>query len=126
MVKAQETCDGCSEPTCDARIASPVRSRCNAINFGSFDAWVARFERAVTATTDPAAFAMLATPRHSFGADNLLGHVFEAHLNMSLSNRCHRYKISPPLPARDLERQCVGCALLYSFRLFALTTRFSL
>lgn len=47
----------------------------------------------MTNATHPAAFAMLRTPRHAFGADNLLGHVFESHLGVPLANRCHRFRL---------------------------------
>ena len=79
-----------------AASATPSRARpptrCFA-NVGSFDAWLHRFDAPVTAETQPAALAMLRTPRHSFGADNLLGHVFEQHLRVPLRNRRHDYRL---------------------------------
>ena len=72
--KERETCDGCLR-SCNAMRRTPHTSLCNRANVGSFDAWVHRFSSPVTNATDPVATAMLATPRHSFGADNLLGHV---------------------------------------------------
>ena len=87
--KANETCDGCSR-SCDARKAQDRRSLCNPSNFGSFDAWVHRFCAPVT---DTKAMAMLGTPRHAFGADNLLLYVFETHLKVKLENRCMSYRL---------------------------------
>ena len=87
--KSNETCDGCSR-SCDARKAQDRRSLCNPSNFGSFDAWVHKFDAPVT---DPKAMAMLSTPRHAFGADNLLLYVFETHLKVPLSNRCMSYRL---------------------------------
>lgn len=84
-----ETCDGCKE-SCDATKAQEYRSLCNKQNFGSFDAWVAKFDAPVT---DMKAMAMLRTPRHAFGADNLLLYVFQTHLDKPLRNRCLSYKL---------------------------------
>ena len=90
--KSAETCDGCGG-ACDAREGTPWWSQCLERNSGNFDGWVHRFAEPVTNVTQPAAFALLATPRHAFGADNLLGHTFEAHLGVPLTNRCHRYRL---------------------------------
>ena len=91
--KRVETCDGCARRECNAVARTPANSVCSRANVGSFDAWLHRFDAPVTAETQPAALAMLRTPRHSFGADNLLGHVFEEHLRVPLRNRCHDYRL---------------------------------
>lgn len=75
---------------CDATRAQLFRSLCNDKNFGSFDAWVARFE---TELLDPIGVSLLHTPRHAFGADNLLGHVFETYFRLPLTNLCHSYRL---------------------------------
>lgn len=90
--KERETCNGCLR-SCNAVRRTPHTSLCNERNVGSFDAWLHRFSSPVTNVTDPVSIAMLATPRHSFGADNLLGHVFEQHLGVPLKNRCYDYKL---------------------------------
>ena len=88
--KWNESCDGCSRPSCDATKAQDRRSLCNKANFGSFDAWVHKFDGPVQ---DAKAMAMLSTPRHAFGADNLLLYVFETHLSVPLRNRCLSYRL---------------------------------
>tara|TARA_B110001452_G_C15209419_1_gene419510 strand:- start:602 stop:1672 length:1071 start_codon:yes stop_codon:yes gene_type:complete len=90
--KANETCNGCMQKSCDARKSQDFRSLCNRANFGSFDAWVHKFDE--DPRTDEAAMAMLRTPRHAFGADNLLLYVFETHLKVKLHNRCLSYRLN--------------------------------
>ena len=63
--KRVETCDGCARRECNAVARTPANSVCSRANVGSFDAWLHRFDAPVTAETQPAALAMLRTPRHS-------------------------------------------------------------
>ena len=87
--KRNESCAGCRR-SCNARNAQDVQSLCNHLNFGSFDGWVHRFDAPLR---DPVALALLRTPRHAFGADNVMGHVFEQRLRVRLANRCYRYRL---------------------------------
>ena len=75
---------------CDATKAQLYQSLCNPSNFGSFDAWVAKFE---SKTLNSIGMKLVHTPRHAFGADNLLGHAFENYFNKRLLNKCYSYKL---------------------------------
>lgn len=75
---------------CDATKSQLYQSLCNKANFGSFDAWVAKFS---FNELDPVGLRLLATPRHAFGADNLLGHVFENYFSKRLTNLCRSYRL---------------------------------
>ena len=75
---------------CDATKAQLSQSLCNTHNFGSFDAWVAKFERF---PLNSVGLQLSETPRHAFGADNLLGHVFETYFGKPLQNRCLSYRL---------------------------------
>ena len=94
--KRNESCEGCAAlgaPSCNAERAQDVKSLCNARNFGSFDAWVSHFRPGEAATLRRTALDLLRTPRHAFGADNVLGFVFERHLGRPVRNRCHSYRL---------------------------------
>ena len=96
-MKKHDTCDGCVKPQCNQRKAQEPQSLCNTGNFGSFDGWVHRFNGPQDwlhrEVVDGPVTGMLTTPRHAFGADNLLGHVFEHYLGVRFFNRCLRYKL---------------------------------
>lgn len=74
--------------TCDARKAQLYQSLCNQVNFGSFE--VAKFEDANLSTIG---LNLIKTPRHAFGADNLLGYAFESYFKKPLKNLCHSYRL---------------------------------
>ena len=75
---------------CDATKSQLYQSLCNHANFGSFDAWVAKFQSNIL---DRIGMNLVHTPRHAFGADNLLGHAFERYFQKQLKNRCYSYKL---------------------------------
>ena len=75
---------------CDATKAHLYQSLCNKANFGSFDAWVAKFD---DTKLNKVGINLVTTPRHAFGADNLLGHAFEKYFNKPLENNCYSYKL---------------------------------
>ena len=91
--KRIESCDGCITKTCSQEQAQDRRSTCVWSNYGSYDAWVGRFDSAPDLRNGSALADLLSSPRHAFGTENMLGHVFERYLGRRLRNRCRTYRI---------------------------------
>ena len=91
--KVNETCMGCFLQSCNQRRAQVEESLCSEKNFGSFDAWVHRFDGEQLWMANKTVMSLLSVPRHAFGTENLLGHVFERYLGVRLANRCLKYRV---------------------------------